>query len=84
MDACCHFGTLSRGGFVNGDNGFWGEKIRGSLNNGWMNQWEKSLNLEKKERKIKPGVAYSVLTRENIQETLVSLFAPQFMLIHSS
>lgn len=76
MDACCHFGTLSIGGFVNGDNGFWGEKIRGSLSNGWMNQWGKSSILEK-ERKIKPGVAYSVLTRENIQETL-TVQAPRF------
>ncbi|XP_073286994.1 glucose-1-phosphate adenylyltransferase large subunit 1-like [Primulina huaijiensis] len=77
MDACCHFGTLSRGGFVNGGNGFWGEKIRGSLSNCWMNQWGNGLNLEKKERKIKPGVAYSVLTRENIQETL-TVQAPKF------
>ncbi|RVX12190.1 Glucose-1-phosphate adenylyltransferase large subunit 1 [Vitis vinifera] len=40
MDSCCvtfkakaHLAKASRGGLSNGDNAFWGERIRGSLNN---------------------------------------------------
>lgn len=81
MDACCatmksttYLANVSRGGFCNGENGFWGEKIRGSLNNcALANQFGKSLSLEKRGRKIKPGIAYSVLIRENNKETLVSI-----------
>lgn len=72
MDACCatlksttHLPKTGSG------NGFWGEKIRGSLNEcGWASQLGKSLSLEKMGRKIKPGMAYSILTRENSQKTL--------------
>ncbi|KAL0334714.1 UNVERIFIED_CONTAM: Glucose-1-phosphate adenylyltransferase large subunit [Sesamum radiatum] len=78
MDSCCatlkptaHLGNLSKGGFGNGEKGIWGEKIRGSLSScGWANQLGRSLSLENKGRKIKPGVAYSVLTRENNKETV--------------
>ncbi|KAL6494816.1 Glucose-1-phosphate adenylyltransferase large subunit 1 [Orobanche gracilis] len=67
MDACCAIlkvkpttplTNVSRNGFCNGEIGFLGEKIR----------W-KSLNLEGKGRKIKPGITCSVLTRESDNET---------------
>lgn len=81
MDACCatlkstsHLANVSRSAFCSEENGFWGEKIRGSLNNcARAYQFGKKLSLEKRGRKIKPGVAYSVLTRENSNETLVSI-----------
>ncbi|GFP85891.1 glucose-1-phosphate adenylyltransferase large subunit 1 [Phtheirospermum japonicum] len=78
MDACCatlkprtHLATANKIGFCNGENGFLGEKIRGSLNNcGWANnQLGKNLSLENNVKKIKPGFAYSVLTRESNNET---------------
>ncbi|PHT92720.1 Glucose-1-phosphate adenylyltransferase large subunit, chloroplastic/amyloplastic [Capsicum annuum] len=83
MDTCCvavkstaHLGRVSKGGFNNGEKEFFGEQIRGSLkNNLKFNQSSKSLKLEKKENKIKPGVAFSVITTENEQETLT---APRF------
>ncbi|KAL8556094.1 hypothetical protein ACS0TY_003775 [Phlomoides rotata] len=63
MDACCATATL-KSGFCKG------EKIRGSLN-GDCNQFGKSLSLEKRGgRKMKSRGAYSVLTRENNNETL--------------
>lgn len=85
MDACCatlkstsHLANVSRSAFCSEENGFWGEKIRGSLNNcGRAYQFGKKLSLEKRGRKIKPGVAYSVLTRENSNETL-AIPAPRF------
>lgn len=56
-----------------GDNGFWGEKIRGSLNDSvWVNQLAKSLKTEKRVRKCKPGVAYSILTSNNATDSVVS------------
>ncbi|PHU10628.1 Glucose-1-phosphate adenylyltransferase large subunit, chloroplastic/amyloplastic [Capsicum chinense] len=83
MDTCCvavkstaHLGRVSKGGFNNGEKEFFGEQIRGSLkNNLKFNQSSKSLKLEKKENKIKPGIAFSVITTENEQETLT---APRF------
>ncbi|PHT59103.1 Glucose-1-phosphate adenylyltransferase large subunit, chloroplastic/amyloplastic [Capsicum baccatum] len=87
MDTCCvavkstaHLGRVSKGGFNNGEKEFFGEQIRGSLkNNLKFNQSSKSLKLEKKENKIKPGVAFSVITTENEQETLfLEETAPRF------
>ncbi|KAI3464927.1 hypothetical protein Pfo_021590 [Paulownia fortunei] len=47
-----------------GDNGFWGEKIRGSLNDkAFGTRLWKNLN-GKRTRNLKPGVAFSVLTRD--------------------
>ncbi|KAG5624969.1 hypothetical protein H5410_010187 [Solanum commersonii] len=78
MDTCCvpmkstvHLGRVITGGFNNGEKEFFGEKIRGSLNSNLrINQLSKSLKLEKKENKIKPGVAYSVITTENDTQTV--------------
>ncbi|CAI9765505.1 unnamed protein product [Fraxinus pennsylvanica] len=78
METCCatlkstaHLTTGRKTGSGYGETGFWGDKIRGSLNNpSWVNNIGKILNLEKKVKKIKSGVAFSVLTRENDKETL--------------
>lgn len=77
METCCatlkstaHLTTGRKSGFGYGETGFWGERIRGSLND--PNNLGKILNLEKKVKKIKSGVACSVLTRESGKETLVS------------
>ena len=80
MDSCCvavktkaPLAKASRGGLSDGDNDFWGERIRGSLNNsGWVSQLAKGLKAEKRPRKIKAGVAFSVITTNNGTETLVS------------
>lgn len=75
MDSCClslkagtNLSTLTRG-----DDGFWGERIRGSLKNSFCvnNGFKNCLRAEKNLRKIKPGVAFSVLTSENTKEALV-------------
>lgn len=84
MDTCfvalkstAHLGRVSKGGFENGEKEFLGEQIRGSLNNNNLrvNNLSKSLKLEKKESKIKPGVAFSVITTENGKETLVKIIS---------
>ncbi|KAI5660942.1 hypothetical protein M9H77_20265 [Catharanthus roseus] len=68
------------GGFGNGEEGFWGERIRGSLNNSiWVNQTAKCLRIgEKKVKKFKTGMAFSVLTTENGKETVTIEEAPPF------
>lgn len=69
--SCATLKPLTHLGKGNKD-GFWGEENRGSLNNPvWTKQMGKSLISGKRGRKIKPGVAYSVLTREN-KEALVN------------
>lgn len=63
-----------------GDNAFWGERIRGSLSNdGCANQLTKSLKAEKRDKKVKPGVAYAVITSNNPNEVMVSRI-PSFQL----
>ncbi|KAL2936324.1 Glucose-1-phosphate adenylyltransferase large subunit 1 [Bienertia sinuspersici] len=55
-----------------GESGFLGERIRGSLNNNVLvNQLPKNLKTDKRSRKIKPGIAYSVLTSSNATDTLI-------------
>lgn len=64
---------LTRTGKRDGKSGFLGEKIKGSLNNNVLvNQLSKSLKIDQKPRKIELGVAFSVLTSNNVTETLVS------------
>ncbi|KAK6136576.1 hypothetical protein DH2020_029690 [Rehmannia glutinosa] len=67
MDACC--ATLKPKTHLskNWENGFWGEKIKNNCV--WANKLGKKLSLEKNGKKIKHGVAYSVLTRESSKET---------------
>ncbi|KAA8536089.1 hypothetical protein F0562_028567 [Nyssa sinensis] len=70
MDSCCAI-LKSSTHLSNGDNGFWGESIRGSLeNNVLVNQLGKSLSVEKRMRKIKTGVAFSIMTTSNGKETV--------------
>ncbi|CAL5400966.1 unnamed protein product [Camellia sinensis] len=80
MDSCCatlrantHLANPSKCGLSHGDNGFWGERMRGSLNKNsrhWVNQLAKGLRYERKERKIRPSVSCSVITSDNGKETL--------------
>lgn len=80
MDSCCvglrantHVAKANKQGFKNGDNAFWGERIRGSLNNsGGFNHLAKGLKAEKRDKKVKPGVAYAVITSNNPKEVMVS------------
>ncbi|XP_051147411.1 glucose-1-phosphate adenylyltransferase large subunit 1-like [Andrographis paniculata] len=60
-----HLSNTSKEGFRHGESGFWGEDIRGSLNNNtaWASRIGRSLSVEKNCRNIKPGVAYSVITK---------------------
>lgn len=83
MDFCCvtlkpntHLTKVSKGGLSNGENGFLGDRIRGSLNNSvWVKQLEKTLRTEKKVKRVKPGVAFAVFTSNNtdVAVPLVSL-----------
>ncbi|GLT42809.1 hypothetical protein SLA2020_167910 [Shorea laevis] len=60
-----------RGGFSNGDNGFWGERIRGSLSNSvWVNQVAENLRTQSREKKIKPGMISAILTSNNPWEAV--------------
>lgn len=65
-----------RSGFVsNGDERFWGKRIKGSVNNTDLNNvFAKRLKIARSARMIKPGTAFSVLTSENGKGTLVSFF----------
>ncbi|XP_022763239.1 glucose-1-phosphate adenylyltransferase large subunit 1-like [Durio zibethinus] len=77
MDSCValkansHLVNARKGGFGNGDNAFWGERIRGSLNNSvWINQLANSLRTDnKKEKKIKTG-PLAVLTSNTPREAV--------------
>ncbi|XP_028102194.1 glucose-1-phosphate adenylyltransferase large subunit 3, chloroplastic-like [Camellia sinensis] len=87
MDSCyatlranTHLANPSKCGLSHGDNGFWGERMRGSLNKNsrhWVNQLAKGLRYERKERKIRPSVSCSVITSDNGKETL-TIDAPRF------
>ena len=60
-------------GFSYEDNVFCGEKIRGSLKNrAFGTKLWGNLTSENRDRKVKPGVAFSVLTRDINEELLVS------------
>ncbi|XP_010254773.1 PREDICTED: glucose-1-phosphate adenylyltransferase large subunit 1-like isoform X1 [Nelumbo nucifera] len=84
MDSCCatlkanaHPVQVRKGLITNGDNGFWGECLRGSLNNGTMGtKLTKSLRTENGGRKIKTGVAYSVFTDVNKEVATQTFQAP--------
>ncbi|EPS74142.1 glucose-1-phosphate adenylyltransferase [Genlisea aurea] len=72
MDSC--FATLKHTGIRSVENGFWGEKLRGSVGSmGCLNVSVKE-GLEngkkKKKKNMKQGIAYSVLTREENRERL--------------
>ncbi|KAG6410804.1 hypothetical protein SASPL_128873 [Salvia splendens] len=78
LKSASHLANPSKSVFGGEENGFWGEKITWSFSNrAGACKIGKKLNLEKRGRKIKPGVAYSVLTRENSNETL-TIPAPRF------
>ncbi|KAF8013538.1 hypothetical protein BT93_I1396 [Corymbia citriodora subsp. variegata] len=78
MDSCCvglkantSLAQSNKGCFKNADDGFLGERIRGSLNNSvWVNQVARNLRVEKKFKKVKPGSAFAVITSNNATETL--------------
>ncbi|XP_021896770.1 glucose-1-phosphate adenylyltransferase large subunit 1-like [Carica papaya] len=79
MNSCCcalqvnaHLPKVGKNDFNNGNYGFWGQKIRGSLNNNVLvSQLAKSLRAEKRANNMKPSIAYAVLTSQNgARETL--------------
>ncbi|XP_044491094.1 glucose-1-phosphate adenylyltransferase large subunit 1-like [Mangifera indica] len=88
MDSCCmglrantHVAKATKQCFKNVENAFWGERIRGSLNNsGGFNCLAKGLNAEKRDKKVKPGVVYAVITsNNNLREVMtLSLPTPRF------
>ncbi|KAI3441290.1 uncharacterized protein J3R85_002562 [Psidium guajava] len=78
MDSCCvalkantPLAQSHKSCLRNADDGFWGERIRGSLNDSvWVNQVARNLVVEKKLKKVKPGAAFAVITSNNATETL--------------
>ncbi|CAK9326457.1 unnamed protein product [Citrullus colocynthis] len=79
MDSCfvslksnTHLMKGNWGGLDRCENGFYGEKVRGSFNE---NAWIKSLKSEKKALKLTPNVAYAVAT-PNISKQPVSIQVP--------
>ncbi|XP_021664794.2 glucose-1-phosphate adenylyltransferase large subunit 1 isoform X2 [Hevea brasiliensis] len=78
MDCCSvalkantHVAKASKDGFKSGDKEFWGERMRGSLNNSvWSNQTTRSLRARRNVSKVKPGVAYAVLTSNNHKDVV--------------
>ncbi|XP_059647660.1 glucose-1-phosphate adenylyltransferase large subunit 1-like isoform X2 [Cornus florida] len=85
MDSFCatlksttHLRKVPKGDLSNGDSGFFGERITVSQKTSvGVNQFGKSLRTEKRVRKIKPGVAFSVLTTNTDKETL-TIQVPRF------
>lgn len=76
MDSyCATFGTsthMSRNGLQEKESGFLGDRIRGGLkSNVLFDKLPKSLKNDQRCRKIKSGVAVSVLTSNNSTETLI-------------
>ncbi|XP_062093752.1 glucose-1-phosphate adenylyltransferase large subunit 1-like [Humulus lupulus] len=72
-----HLAKTSQGSLRYGDNGIWGERIRGSLNNNNNNVWIKQV--AKRVSKAKPVVAFALLTSNNTKEALTqTLQVPQF------
>ncbi|CAO2815033.1 unnamed protein product [Amaranthus hypochondriacus] len=76
MDSyCATFGTsthMARNGLIEKESGFLGDRIRGGLNrNVLFDKLPKSLKNDQRCRKIKSGVAVSVLTSNNSTETLI-------------
>ncbi|GMH23569.1 hypothetical protein Nepgr_025412 [Nepenthes gracilis] len=77
MDSCCatliantHLARAGKKGVRDGGSGFFGEKI-GCLNdNIWINGLPMSLRTDQKAEKVKPGVVLSVLTSQNVTETI--------------
>lgn len=65
---------VSKGVFNYGDSGFLGKNINNSMKNRAFGiQWDKkSLTTQNRARKIKPGVAFSVLTSDINEEIAVS------------
>lgn len=74
MDSGCYLGlgtntVLSKDGYKNVENNFWGEKIRGSFSKPFASY---SSSKEFRFRKsLRPGVAYAVATSQNAKEALV-------------
>lgn len=57
-----------------GENGFYGERVRGGLNdNVLVNRFAKSLKSEKKGLRLTPNVAYAVATPDIAKQPAVSL-----------
>lgn len=69
--------SRARSGFVNnGDDGFWGRRITGGVNNTDLSDLlSKRAKIGRRVGMIKPGAAFSVLTSENGKETLVSILS---------
>ncbi|CAH8356511.1 unnamed protein product [Eruca vesicaria subsp. sativa] len=70
MDSCCYLGlgtntVLSKDGYKNVENKFWGEKIKGSFSKPFA-----SISSPKVFRLSRPGVAYAVATSKNTKEAL--------------
>ncbi|KAI6701190.1 hypothetical protein NL676_015514 [Syzygium grande] len=78
MDSCCvglkanaPLAQPNKSCLKNADDGFLGERIRGSLNNSvWVNRVARNLRVEKKFKKVKPGAAFAIITSDNATETL--------------
>ncbi|KAL7002691.1 Glucose-1-phosphate adenylyltransferase large subunit 1 [Sarracenia purpurea var. burkii] len=78
LRANTHMESVSKFGFSAGSDGFYGERLRGSLNKNLpVNQLAESLRSEKRGRKISHGVSCSILTSDNGKETL-TVQAPRF------
>ncbi|GAB4837890.1 Glucose-1-phosphate adenylyltransferase large subunit 1 [Ancistrocladus abbreviatus] len=53
------------------ENGFWGDKTRGSLEKGvWIKGFARSFRNDQKVRNVKPGFACSVMTSNSVPETI--------------
>lgn len=88
MDSCCvalranpHVPKPIKHGFKNGDSAFWGERTRGgSVRNdggGWVDLLATSLKAVKRDKKVKPGAAFAVITSDSPKD-VVTLPLPRF------
>ncbi|KAK1397662.1 Glucose-1-phosphate adenylyltransferase [Heracleum sosnowskyi] len=71
MKSSTHFSRVRSGFVSNGDQGFWGERIKGGVKSTDLsNFFAKSSKIGTRVRMIKPGAVFSVLTSRNDKETL--------------
>lgn len=71
LKANTHFANSEKGYFFHQDNGFLGERVKGSLNNCAlvMNQLDKR---SRSQKRVKHGVVSAILTSNNAKESVVS------------
>lgn len=71
--------NFNKGGIGNDGTIFWGENLKKNLKS-WDSRAQLRKNLRSRVKKIKPGVAYSLLTSDVNEETVVITYTVQHLM----